>query len=41
MSNFEKNLRITREKIEESGKILGKNVWVKGPLKRNIVGANA
>jgi hypothetical protein len=33
-------LRITPEKIEESGKILGKDLWVMGPLKRNAVGIN-
>ena len=37
-SNFEKNLRITPGKLEESGKILGKDLWVLGPLKRNTVG---
>ena len=29
MSNFEKNLRITPGELEESGKILGKNLWVR------------
>ena len=38
-SHFEKNLSITPEKLEESGKILGKDLWVrahskKSPLKR-------
>ena len=27
--NFEKNLRITPGKLEESGKILGKDLWVR------------
>ena len=27
-SHFEKNLRITPGKLEESGKILGKDLWV-------------
>ena len=35
---FEKKLRITPEKLEESGKILGKDMWVMDPLKRNTVG---
>ena len=39
MSNFEMYLRITPEKLEESGKILGKDLWVRAhsretPLKR-------
>ena len=25
-------------KLEESGKILGKDLWVMGPLKRNTIG---
>ena len=38
-SHFEKNLSITPEKLEESGKILGKDLWVrvhskKSPLKK-------
>ena len=28
-SNFEKDLRITPGKLEESGKILGKDLWVR------------
>ena len=44
-TNFEKNLRITLGKLEESGKILGKNLWVRAhsketPLER-IVGERA
>ena len=29
-SHFEKNLRITPGELEESGKILGKDLWVRG-----------
>ena len=32
---FEKNLRTSPERLEEPGKILGKNLWVMGPLKEN------
>ena len=32
-SNFEKNLRIPPEKLEESGKILGKDPWVRAHSK--------
>ena len=32
-SNFEKNLGITPEKLEESGKILGKDLWVRAHSK--------
>ena len=40
-SNFEKHLRIAPGKLEESGKILGKNLLVratkrKTPLKRDV-----
>ena len=28
-SNFEKDLRITQGKLEEAGKILGKDLWVR------------
>ena len=31
---LERNLRTTLGKLEESGKILGKDLWVMGPLKR-------
>ena len=39
--NFEKNLRITPGKLEESGKILGKDLWVRAhwketPLERIV-----
>jgi hypothetical protein len=37
MSNFEKNLRITPEELEESGKILGINLWVRAHSKGNTV----
>jgi hypothetical protein len=33
MSNFEKNLRIAPEKLEESGKILEKDPWVRAHSK--------
>ena len=38
-SHFEKNLRITPRELEESGKILGKDLWVRAhsretPLER-------
>ena len=29
MSHFEKNLRVTPGELEESGKILGKDLWVR------------
>ena len=32
-SHYEKNLRITPEKLEESGKILGKDLWVRAHSK--------
>ena len=32
-SNFEMNLRITPEKLEESGMILGKDLWVRAHSK--------
>ena len=32
-SHFEKNLSITPEKLEESGKILGKDLWVRAHSK--------
>ena len=35
-SHYEKNLSITPE-IEESGNILGKDLWVMGPLKEITV----
>ena len=34
-SHFEKNLRITLEKLEESCKILGKDLWVRGHSKEH------
>lgn len=33
-----KELENNSGKLEESGKILGKDLWVMGPLKRNTVG---
>ena len=33
MSDSEKNLRITPGKLEESGKILGKDLWVRAHSK--------
>ena len=36
-SHFEKNLRITPGELEESGKILGKDLWVRAHLKENTV----
>ena len=33
MSNFEEDFRITPEKLEESGKILGKDLWVRAHSK--------
>ena len=33
MSNFEMNLKITPEKLEDSGKILGKDLWVRAHSK--------
>ena len=35
---FEKNLGITPDKLEESGKILGKDLWVRAHSKENTVG---
>ena len=32
-SNFEKNLRMAPRKLEESGTILGKDLWVRGHSK--------
>ena len=32
-SHFRRNLRITPEKLEESGKILGKDLWVRAHSK--------
>ena len=37
-SNFEKDLRIAPGKLEESGKILGKDLWVRAHSKENTVG---
>ena len=37
MSNFEMNLRVTPGKLEESGKILGKDLWVRAHSKENTV----
>ena len=34
-SHFEKNLRITRGELEESGKILGKDLWVRAHSKEH------
>ena len=36
-SNFEMNLQITPEKLEESGKILEKDLWVRAHSKENTV----
>ena len=36
-SHFEKNLSITPEKIEESGKILEKDLWVRAHSKEITV----
>ena len=33
MSHFEKNFRITLEELEESGKILEKDLWVRAHSK--------
>ena len=37
-SNLEMNLRIAPGKLEESGKILGKDLWVRAHSKENTVG---
>ena len=37
-SHFEKNLRITPGKLEESSKILGKDLWVRAHSKENTIG---
>ena len=37
-SNLEKNLRIALGKLEESGKILGKDLWVRAHSIENTVG---
>ena len=34
---LEKNMRITLGKLEESGKILGKDLWVRAHSRENIV----
>ena len=34
-SHFEKDLRITSGKLEESGKILGKDLWVRAHQKKH------
>ena len=36
-SNFEKNLGMAPRKLEESGKILGKDLWVRAHSKENTV----
>ena len=36
-SHFEKNLGIAAGKLEESGKILGKDLWVRAHSKENTV----
>ena len=36
-SDFEKDLRIAPGKLEESGKILGKDLWVRAHSKGNTV----
>ena len=36
-SHFEKNLGIAPGKLEESGKILGKDLWVRAHSKENTV----
>ena len=36
-SHFEKNLGIAPEKLEESGKILGKDLWVRAHSKENTI----
>ena len=33
-SNLEKNLRVTPGRLEESGKILGKDLWVRAHSKK-------
>ena len=33
MSNLEKNLRVTPKKLDESGNILGKDLWVRAHSK--------
>ena len=37
MSNFEKNLGVTPGKLEESGKILRKDMWVRAHSKGTLL----